>query len=86
MLEIHHDPEQWVEPHVYQPARFDTSDPDNKWTKTASGKDRDALAFTPFFGGKRICMGKTFAETTIRFTIPLIYHHLNLSFVDEQQA
>jgi cytochrome P450 len=75
--EIHHDPDQWVEPSKFVPARFDFSDADNKWTKTSTGEERNPLAFTPFFGGKRICVGKTFAETTIRFTIPLIYQHLN---------
>jgi cytochrome P450 len=44
------------------------------------------LSFTPFMGGKRVCLGKTFAETNIRFTIPLLFHHFDFSFVSEEQA
>ena len=51
--------------------------PDNIWLLAADGKPRSTFAFTPFFGGKRICLGKTFAEVTIRFTIPLIYYHVD---------
>jgi cytochrome P450 len=71
--EIHHDPIQWKEPHRYIPERFDTHDATNTWTQTSEGKPRNPLAFTPFSGGKRVCLGKTFAEVTIRFTVPLIY-------------
>mgnify|MGYP002633998664 CR=1 FL=1 len=46
------------------------------------------MSFTPFSGGKRVCLGKTFAEITVRFTLPLIFHHLELEFVNsvEQSA
>jgi cytochrome P450 len=64
------------------PERFDHSIPDNKWLLTADGKPRNPLAFTPFFGGKRICLGKSFAELAIRFTIPLLYFHFDFEFAD----
>lgn len=83
-MEIHHDPYQWPEPSTYCPDRF--SHGDSKWNKTADGKPRHAFAFTPFFGGRRVCLGKTFAETTMRFTIPLIYYHLDFEFKDASQA
>ena len=86
--EIQHDPVEWPEPHRYIPERFDTHNQSNRWTKTTDGKPRNPLSFTPFFGGKRVCLGKTFAEITVRFTVPLIFHHLNLEFVNpvEQSA
>jgi len=59
------------------PERFDTKDKDNKWMLTSEGKARNSFAFTPFMGGKRVCLGKTFAEVTIRFTIPMLYHHFD---------
>lgn len=83
--EIHHNPIEWPEPSVFQPARFDTKDSDNKWALTAEGKSRNPLSYTPFFGGKRVCLGKTFAETSIRFTIPLIFHFLDFEFANENQ-
>lgn len=82
---IHHDPVQWPEPQRYVPERFDSKD--IKWSQTSEGKPRNPLAFTPFYGGKRVCLGKTFAEVTVRFTMPLIYYHLDFEFVNpEEQA
>jgi len=81
---MQHDPYQWVEPTVYQPDRFELSG-DHKWNKTADGKQRSPLAFPAFFGGKRICIGKTFTEVLTRFTIPIIYHHLDFDFVDKEK-
>lgn len=85
-IAIHHDPKQWIESDVYCPDRFDTKSPDNKWTKTADGKTRSPLAFTPFLGGKRVCIGKTFAEVTIRYTIPMIFYHVDFEFLKSEQA
>ena len=82
------DPANWPEPEKFEPERFNTKDKDNKWLQAADGKPRNPLAFTPFMGGKRVCLGKTFAEITIRFTFPLIFHHLDFEFVNpvEQMA
>ena len=80
---IMNDPYQWIEPEVFQPLRFDKSDPESKWVRTEDGKPRNPLAFTPFMGGKRVCLGKTFAEVTVRFTVPLLYHFFDFEFADE---
>lgn len=77
---IHHDPDQWIEPSRFVPDRFDNHAEDNKWVLTSDGKPRNPLAFTPFYGGKRVCLGKTFADITVRFTLPLIFHHLDFEF------
>lgn len=77
---IHHDPVQWKDPKRFEPRRFDLNDPE--WTLTSDGKPRNPLAFTPFLGGKRICIGKTFAEVAIRYTIPIIFAHLDFEFVN----
>lgn len=86
MLGIHHDPKQWIEPDVFCPDRFDTTLPDNKWAQAADGKPRAPMAFNPFLGGKRVCLGKTFAEVTVRFTLPLLFHHLDFNFVSADQG
>ena len=75
---------QWREPHRFEPSRFDTRIPNNIWTLTTDGKPRHPLSFTPFFGGKRVCLGKTFAETTIKFTMPLIYYHVDFEFANPE--
>lgn len=82
---IHHDPQQWPQPERFEPERFNTKLKDNQWLLAADGKPRNPLAFTPFMGGKRVCLGKTFAETNIRFTFPLIFHHLDFEFVNPDQ-
>jgi cytochrome P450 len=38
------------------------------------------LAFTPFLGGKRICLGKTLVEVMVRFTIPLLFYHFDFEY------
>ena len=81
---IHHDPVQWPEPSKFQPLRFDTKNKNNVWALTSEGKPRNPLAFTPFFGGKRICLGKSFAEVTVRFTIPILFHHFDFEFVNPE--
>ncbi len=37
-------------------------------------------------GGKRVCLGKTFAEVVIRYTIPILFHHFDFQFVSPEQA
>ena len=54
------------------------------WQLTPDGKPRNPQAFTPFMGGKRICLGKTFAEVTIRFTVPLLFHAFDFEFVNPE--
>ncbi len=82
--EIHHDPIQWREPHRFVPDRFDTRTLNNFWSLTTEGKQRNPLSFTPFFGGKRIFLGKTFAETVVKFTVPLIFHHVDFAFANPE--
>ena len=37
-------------------------------------------------GGKRVCLGKTFAEVVILYTIPILFHHFDFQFVSQEQA
>jgi cytochrome P450 len=43
---------------------------------------RNPLTFSPFLGGKRVCLGKTFAEVMIRFTIPILFHHFDFKLIN----
>ena len=43
------------------------------------------MSFIPFLGGKRVCVGKTFAETTFKFILPLIMNKFKFEFLDEEQ-
>ena len=42
------------------------------------------MSYGPFLGGKRICLGKTFAETMVKSIIPIIISQVNFDFVDKE--
>jgi cytochrome P450 len=48
---IHHDERWWPDPEAFDPTRF-TGD---------AGKDRPRSAYLPFGGGRRVCIGHSFA-------------------------
>lgn len=54
---IHHDPRFWPDPETYDPERF----------MPGRGKGRHRSAYLPFGGGRRVCIGSSFAlmETTL---------------------
>ena len=81
MQEMHNNPKEWIEPFSFIPERFDSK---SEYFKRPDGKPRNPLAFSPFLGGKRICLGKTFAETALKLTLPLYFHHFDFEFVDEE--
>jgi cytochrome P450 len=48
MEALHHDPDQWREPSIFCPDRFD---PESPWFKKPDGGNRHPMAFSPFLGG-----------------------------------
>ncbi|HYH59086.1 MAG TPA: cytochrome P450 [Thermoleophilaceae bacterium] len=71
---IHHDPRFWPDPERYDPERF----------MPGNGKGRHRSAYLPFGGGRRVCIGSSFAlmETTLitamlsqRFVFDLVPGH-----------
>ena len=76
-----HDPDQWKQPDLYKPDRFDPASP---WYLRPDGGRRNVFASSPFLGGVRVCLGKTFAEITLRVTIPLWFHCFKFEHVKEE--
>ncbi|CDW77402.1 cytochrome p450 [Stylonychia lemnae] len=64
---LQRNPKEWQQPDKFIPERFD---PESPFYLTPDGKKRKPNSFSPFFGGKRICLGKTFAEN---FKKPIHY-------------
>jgi cytochrome P450 len=71
---IHHDERWWPDPETFDPTRF----------LGDAGKDRPRSAYLPFGGGRRICIGQTFALMEMvlmaaimsqRFTFDLVAGH-----------
>ena len=81
MSEMHKNPKEWQKPFEFIPERFDSN---SEYFKRPDGTPRNPLAFMPFLGGKRICLGKTFAETTLKLVLPLYFYHFDFEFVNKE--
>ena len=44
---------------------------------------RDPYSFAPFLLGKRVCMGKPFAELAVTSMVMMLVHSLNFTFEDQ---
>ena len=78
MEAMHKDKEEWHRPYDFIPERFMA---DSEYFTRPDGKKRNPLAFTPFLGGQRVCLGKTFAEITLKFTLPMYTHFFEFEYV-----
>jgi len=60
--QLHHNEDQWGKDHnLYRPERFEEK-----------GHHHHPMSFMPFLAGKRVCVGKTFAENSFKVVMPLI--------------
>ena len=82
LAEMHRNDKEWIDPNTFNPERFNYN---SEFFKRPDGSNRNPLAFNPFLGGKRVCLGKTFAETTLKLALPLYYYHFNFEFIKEEQ-
>ena len=69
MKHLCNNPNEWIEPEKFIPERFD---PHSKYYLTPSGIKRNPYSFSPFLGGNRVCIGKTFAESINKLVIPTL--------------
>jgi cytochrome P450 len=76
---LHHNKEEWIDPEKFIPERFVPSSP---YYLTPEGTKRHPMSFGPFLGGKRICLGKTFAEIVAKVVGTTLIHHLDFEFLD----
>jgi len=74
---------QWQEPDKFISERFD---PQSPYFKRPDGGIRHPLAFGAFLGGQRVCLGKAFAETMVRFTISILLYHYSFEILDTEQV
>ncbi|CDW76461.1 cytochrome family subfamily polypeptide 55 precursor [Stylonychia lemnae] len=76
---LHHNPKEWIDPEEFIPERFD---PASQYYLTPQGNKRHPMSFGPFLGGKRICLGKTFAESMLKCMFPVIINQIDFEFDD----
>ena len=78
---LHNNPDEWITPDQYIPERFD---PESPYYLTPYGNKRHPMSYGPFLGGKRICLGKTFAENMGKSMTALIIGQLDFEFVENE--
>ena len=76
---IHHNPKEWQDPSKFIPERFD---PTSSYYLTPEGMKRIPASFCPFLGGKRICLGKSFAEMIGKVVVTIIMSQVEFEFVN----
>jgi cytochrome P450 len=79
MFRLGNNPDEWLEPERFIPERFDPTSP---YFLTPRGTARNPFSFSPFLGGQRICIGKTFIEAVSKFTVPTLLFHFDLELLD----
>ncbi len=42
------------------------------------------MSFGPFLGGKRVCLGKTFAESFAKIVVAIITYNVEFKYVNEE--
>ncbi|MGD8584682.1 MAG: cytochrome P450 [Chloroflexota bacterium] len=70
----HRDRAHWPEPHCFKPERFDRS----------VRHGRPALAYVPFGGGPRNCIGATFAQVESKVVLARILQRFDLQLVGKK--
>ena len=80
---LHHRGDQWIEHDKFIPERFD---PQSEYFLTPSGKKRHPMAFMPFLGGKRVCIGKTFSEIVSKIAGATMMSMFDFEFANAKDA
>ena len=79
---MHRNPKEWQRPHEYLPDRFD---PNSPLYFTPSGKKRHTMSWLPWNAGKRVCFGKTFAESNLKIILTYFTQFFDFDFVDKTE-
>lgn len=74
-ITLHHDPKLWDEPLEFDPNRFDRQCP----------VKHHKMAYIPFGGGNRVCIGKNLALHQIQLMLILILQRFDVSLVSDEK-
>ena len=59
-------------------------DPADKAYMTSKGTKKNPSSYIPFLAGKRVCFGKTFAETNLKVIGSFLAMYFDYKMVDER--
>ena len=79
---LHKNPKEWQRPDEFLPDRFDPASP---LYLTPAGKKRHKMSWLPFSAGKRVCFGKTFAESNLKIMLTYFTQYFDFEFVDQSK-
>lgn len=74
---------EWQVPNEFRPERFD---PKHPLYLTPEGNKRNSFSFSPFLGGARICLGKTFVESVSKVMVPSYLQKFKFEHLNEEEA
>ena len=78
---LHLNGNQWQRPFEFLPDRFD---PNHELSRTPDGKKRNPYSWLPFLGGRRICMGKHFAEIISKAVSTMMTQRFEMCFENKE--
>ena len=79
---LHKNPAEWQRPNEFLPERFDPRSP---LYLTPSGKKRNTMSWLPWSAGKRVCFGKTFAESNLKIMLTYLTQMFDMNFVETEK-
>lgn len=79
---LHTNPDEWIEPFKFIPERFD---PKSDYFFTPEHKKRSLSSYSPFFGGKRVCLGLSLAVNLLRIMVPHFIMEFDISLVAKSE-
>ena len=81
ILGLHFNKNEWQRPYEFLPERFDNANP---LSLTPNGKKRNSFSWIPFNGGKRLCLGKTFAEMNLKIASVFMMQYFDFKPMDQK--
>lgn len=78
---LQHNGNQWQRPFEFLPDRFDQY---HELSRTPDGKKRNAYAWLPFMGGRRVCLGKQFAEIMAKAILTMMTQRFEMCFENKE--
>jgi len=74
---LSHNKKEWQRPDEFLLERWDQASP---LYLTPAGKKRNSYSYIPFSAGKRVCFGKVFAESNLKFLISYLTQTYDFEF------